>query len=95
SMSWAKSRKTEHHAKSNNIFHRQATGPRTRKCAPFTSAMNDQMLDEPALARFPICGGLCFQRPRGKKEYHPSLNGVLAAPLAEPSKKLYKAGVNA
>jgi hypothetical protein len=54
------------HAKSNNIFHVQATGPRTRKCAPFTSAMNDQMLDESALARFPICGGLCFQR-RGEK----------------------------
>jgi hypothetical protein len=82
------------HAKSNNIFHVQATGPRTRKCAPFTSAMNDQMLDESALARFPICGGLCFQR-RGEKGISSFSKRVLAALLAEPSKKLYKACVNA
>src|SRR6185312_2857237 len=75
SMSWAKSRKTEPHAKSNNIFHRQATGPRARKCASFTSAMNDQVLDEPALARFPILRRAALSAPAGKKEYHPSRNG--------------------
>jgi hypothetical protein len=78
------------HAKSNNIFHVQATGPRTRKCAPFTSAMNDQVLDEPALARFPILRRAALSAPAGEKEYHHPQNGVLAELLAKLSKKLYK-----
>jgi hypothetical protein len=52
--------------------------------------MNDQVLDEPALARFPILRRAALSAPAGEKEYHHPQNGVLAEPLAKLSKKLYK-----